>query len=200
MSVGLNRHPRRLPRPAPSGLLPPDARVDRVPHAWKQVDAGVLKRLANRSDLLILMATTWLEPFTRREFVKRVGKAGLVLGSGLTIALWPEPPAAADPCGKCGDPCGPSPLCGGASGHCNTQGECAVSAPGVVDRRFHDTFTCGGTINQNCWNENCCTCSAQGDRHHYQCCDCCVTSSIGHACNCGGFACICRSILSNDCP
>lgn len=134
---------------------------------------------------------------TRRQFLGRLGAAGLTAGLGFGFLVGMDWRREAFARGSCASgACGPSPIC--SSSNCTTGGQCSSGAGAA--RRVYDTFNycpCSNPNCANCWAEGPygAGCSTPGS---WSCCDCCAYSG-GAACNgslCTGFEgpwrCICR--------
>jgi len=193
-------------RPAPPRAGRPPARNDAPPDGWEPASLSGMSTLGVYIDRAVLrladMAATEIH---RREFLKRVSKAGWVaclVGSGV---LFRAPRASGyaaifDSCDPLGDPptgpCGPSGLC--ASGDCSN-GQCA----NANRKRVYGGNTCctGCTGTDNCWRENCC--NNNNWNSLVKCCDCCYNSGPGTTCtDCVGQQrrkCICRAKVGNPC-
>jgi hypothetical protein len=205
----------RAPRPAPPGHGPRRLHAGGPPDGWVQFHPPRRDRIGIHVDRLLLRAVAGSRPITRREFTRRLGQAGLVIGLGASGVIWRAAPGRTipgpcDPDGLCGpmeNGCGPSELCPAST--CRPDPDdngqnCDLSKPDVRNRVNPSThawegFSCGNNSDENCWRECC--------QHNLKrCCDCCIGHQYScpscNACNdCGTKdRCICRSDLDNACP
>jgi hypothetical protein len=189
------------PRLAPFGVRPPQRRMGRPPDGWKQLDQTQGQHLLAHLDRgLLRFSDTVARGVSRREFLKRTGQAGFVVGVAASNILWHTDPAfALEPCNN---PCGPSPPC--ADSKCQAfpnDFECDLSVSGVKRRVNPQTgvwegYACGSATANNCWDEDCC---ARLGRI-WRCCDCCVPGTgIPQCSTCSKHACVCRAPVFHPC-
>ncbi len=192
----------------PAGLAPEERRLDRPPDGWTLAFAPVRTRTLLWLDSNLLRASdSVVSGVSRRQFLKRTGQVAAVVGLGLTRVLWGIGPARADFSCSCNcedmgnppglpGPCGPSPLCDPQ--HCNSEGRCQTSDPGVSRRisiklNRWPGFDCTSGTEDNCWDEDCCAETG----HLVRCCDCCTGPTQPPFCKTctGRFRCICRKSI-----
>lgn len=195
-------------RPAPANVRPPQNRPDRPPDGWELIPASFAERLVMDLDSAVLrIADSAARNLTRRDFLDRAGRMGLLAGLSMSGLLWRAGPAQAqqdtpcacnclDPNNQLPGPCGPTALCSNAQ-NCNDQGNCKVSISGIRRRNNQSNNTwpgtdCAGANDPNCWVEDCC---AQG-QGVYRCCDCCTNGTNPPFCTGSGCTnkhkCVCR--------
>lgn len=191
--IARRQRSHRVSRTAPPGYVVPVRRMDLAPDGWEPLNPSVRERALIHADSALLRTTRAVaRGVTRREFLRRVGQVGLVVGMGTaSVVLLPKPAYAR--CFACGDPCGSSPDCGQAN--C-TNGNCKTSVGNK--KRRHDNFDCFacGSGPCNCWTADCCFCGGSNSQKK-QCCDCC-SDADPNTCTTGCInnrACICNSSI-----
>lgn len=198
MLTGLRLRRHRNTRPAPAGSRP-SASTDSPPDGWDLVEPSRGQQASVRLDgALLRVADSAARHVSRRDFLKRVGQVGLVVGLGTVRVLWgPVPRAEAAHCNhygqsSSGGACGPSEICPNlsctAEKQCKTAHTCSQGCG--VRRQPHTQGTCGSDSASNCWTE-CCSGTT------WRCCDCCTCQTLNEdACmSCTGCTkrkCICR--------
>ncbi len=206
---------RRKQHLAPPGVWRP-ATLDRPPHGWQPVDAGpgrrtllLIDRVGLRSGISVMKGVT------RRQFLRRTGEVGAVLGLGAARVLYPTPAHALQgyACNVCVNPgqtdhfgggCGPSEECdpiecdGTGGGSCNVGHQCAGSGVKVKGQVW-GTGDCGSG-DGGAWDECC-------PNGLFRCRDCCGCK-VHPGSPCGGsgcadddrhYKCICRRKVADNC-
>lgn len=190
-----NRPPRLAPPRVPHLSL---SRDGGPPDGWEPLDPTPGDRvLAHVDRALLRFVNGAAAGITRREFLRRAGEAGLVIGLSASVVLWERPAGAEhtfENCKGC-PPCGPSEHCGNSK--CK-QGDCDLSVS-YVRKRPYGGSNCAPSDAHNCWKENCCDKCGPGKTFHCiaRCCDCCTTTvTASGICNCASptrYLCHCRN-------
>lgn len=199
MSSQLTLPPGSFRTAAPPGSQRPSRRSGSPPDAWVPLNPSLLQQARSRLDYVLLRAvgssSRWI---SRRQFLRRLGQVGVLVGVSAGSVLWRQDRSLAHgrtcfmPCNACG----PSPPCNQSLGYCNSNGQCNLGTAGVR-RRTHDDFTCTCDSCDNSWTDHCCSCLGV----HYQCNDCCTPTGGTDKCV-GGcsdkHACICKKNKGPD--